>query len=111
LEEGGEGGIINAEILNHSTEVTKPHLLLPISWGLGHHHQAGVILAVFCKNLGDLGNKTLNNRGRFFMQENTLSSKFAGLDESSPKQVLNFFPIRLGVSNRTAKTAKWSVVN
>jgi hypothetical protein len=41
------------------------------------------------------------------MQENTLSSKFVGLDERSPKQVLIFFPIWLGVSNGSAKKAKW----
>jgi hypothetical protein len=41
------------------------------------------------------------------MQENTLSSKFVGLNERSSKHVFNFFPIWLGVSNRTAKKAKW----
>ena len=30
-------------------------------------------------------------RGRFFLQENTLSSKFVGLNERSPKLVLKFF--------------------
>jgi hypothetical protein len=49
--------------------------------------------------------KPLLTRGRFFMQENTLLSEFVGLDERSPKQVLIFFPIRLGVSNGTAKKA------
>jgi hypothetical protein len=29
-------------------------------------------------------------QGALFMQENTLSSKFVGLDERSPKQVLHF---------------------
>jgi hypothetical protein len=40
------------------------------------------------------------------MKENTLSSKFVGLDDRSPIQVLIFL-IRLGVNNRTAKKGEW----
>jgi hypothetical protein len=32
----------------------------------------------------------VETRERFFMQENTLSTKFVGLEERSPKKVLNF---------------------
>ncbi len=39
---------------------------------------------------------TIHARGSFYMQENTLSSKFVGLDERSPKQVLNFPPDKVG---------------
>jgi hypothetical protein len=43
--------------------------------------------------------------GAFFQKKNTPS--FVGLDERSPKQVLTFILVSLGVSNRTAKKAKW----
>jgi hypothetical protein len=50
-----------------------------------------VVEPVLFTNIDICGRYWGKIRGCFFMQENTLSSRFVGLDERSPKEVLDFY--------------------